>query len=305
MIFSATSALLSPFSLRLRHGFLPLSFSSPSQFPVSVQARTQLKTSKLFCSQVKVQDETNQGEEEDEACELVNGVDLVIGEGEDAIHAYLLTAVKNNNGSGLILLSDFYGFEDSCTRDFAYRIACNGYNVLVPDLFRKNPFKKTQQKSEFSNWIQTQDPLRVSNDINRSTKWLKDEFKSAGITSNKLGLLGFGYGGARLVEVLARDENYDFATGVCFCGEEMDINLGERIRVPVLFVGGDKDSDCPVSVMEEMKGKIKGAKMVVYSERGHGFVHRPETQEEDKDAENAFGVLRNWLNDKLLVNNDS
>lgn len=64
---------------------------------------------------------------EDEACELVNGVELSIGDEGDSINAYLLKAVKNNNGTGILLLSDIFGFEDSFTRDFAYRVACNGY----------------------------------------------------------------------------------------------------------------------------------------------------------------------------------
>ena len=80
------------------------------------------KNSRICASQFKVEDIT-----EDETCELVNGVELSIGEGDDAINAYLCTAVKNNNGTGILLLSDVFGFEDSATRDFAYLVACNGY----------------------------------------------------------------------------------------------------------------------------------------------------------------------------------
>ena len=65
--------------------------------------------------------------DDDEACELVSGSDLVIGEGDDSVRAHLFRAVKNNNGTGILLLSDVFGFEDSATRDFAYRVACNGY----------------------------------------------------------------------------------------------------------------------------------------------------------------------------------
>lgn len=77
---------------------------------------------KIACSLLKLEDDVN-----DEVCELVNGVELSLEESEDTIHAYLFTAVKNNNGTGLLLLSDIFGFEDSFTRDFAYRVACNGY----------------------------------------------------------------------------------------------------------------------------------------------------------------------------------
>lgn len=81
---------------------------------------------RVSCSQVKVEDSIN-----DEACELVNGVALSIGEGVDTIDAYLFKAVKNNNGTGIMLLSDVFGFEDTSTRDFAYRVACNGYKYVI------------------------------------------------------------------------------------------------------------------------------------------------------------------------------
>lgn len=89
--------------------------SSRRSFPKNTSSR-------VSCSAVEVEDGTN-----DEACELVSGVELSLGEGADSFEAYLFKAVKNNNGTGLLLLSDVFGFEDSSTRDFAYRIACNGY----------------------------------------------------------------------------------------------------------------------------------------------------------------------------------
>jgi carboxymethylenebutenolidase len=74
------------------------------------------------CSLLKVEEDVD-----DEACELVSVLEISIGEGDDSIDAYLLKAMKNNNGTGILLLSDIFGFEDSSTRDFAYRVACNGY----------------------------------------------------------------------------------------------------------------------------------------------------------------------------------
>lgn len=80
------------------------------------------KDSRVWCSQLQVESDVD-----DEECELVNGQEVILGESTDSIRAYLLKAVKNNNGTGILLLSDIFGFENSSTRDFAYRIACNGY----------------------------------------------------------------------------------------------------------------------------------------------------------------------------------
>ncbi|XP_020681944.1 carboxymethylenebutenolidase homolog [Dendrobium catenatum] len=192
--------------------------------------------------------------------------------------------------------------EDSSTRDFAYQIACNGYNVLVPDLFRGDPWKKRQPKADFENWLGRQQTERVAKDIELSTKWMVDELAAAGI-SKKLGLIGFGFGGEHLIETLAKN-NY-FGTGVWFYGTTISTSVAEDINVPVLFICGDGDPICPVSLVSEMEKMIKGSRAVIYSGRGHGFAHRPETQEEDRDAEDAFNVLKNWLKDRLILDEDN
>ncbi|PKA47963.1 hypothetical protein AXF42_Ash016310 [Apostasia shenzhenica] len=243
-------------------------------------------------------------EDDDEACELVNGTELLIGEHEDSIRASLFKAVKNNNGAGLLLLSDIFGFEDPSTRDFAYRIACNGYNVLVPDLFHGNPWKDGQPTDEFEHWLARQQPERVANDIELSAKWFIDEFDAAGV-SKKLGLVGFCFGGGCLIETLAKDQNSYFATGVCFYGTRINTSFAQNINVPVLFICGDNDPLSPTGVMLEMEKNMKGSSTVIYSGRHHGFAHRPESEEEDRDAEDSFSVMRNWLHECLLLNLDT
>lgn len=71
-----------------------------------------------------------------------------------------------------------------------------------------------------------------------------DELKAAGV-SRKLGVVGFCYGGGRLVEALARDAEGCFSMGICFYGSRMDASLGDRIAVPMLFVCGNGDPLCP------------------------------------------------------------
>lgn len=85
------------------------------------------KRGKLCYSLQGVKDEID----DDEACELVNGMELSIGEEVDhSIPAYLFKAVKNNNGTAILLLSDLFAFQDSSIRDFAYRLACNGFKYV-------------------------------------------------------------------------------------------------------------------------------------------------------------------------------
>lgn len=251
--------------------------------------------SKISCSLLNVEDGIN-----DEACELVSGVELSLEEEDDNIRAYLFKAVKNNNGTGLLLLSDIFGFEDSFTRDFAYRIACNGYNILVPDLFRGNPWTK-EQPNVFEEWIARQNPERIAKDISRWTRWLVDEFMAAGI-SKKLGIIGFCFGGGQVLKVLAEDRGSCFGTGISFYGTRMDPFSASSIKAPVLFILGDSDPLCAVSEIENIQKKIGiESKVVIFPGRAHGFAHRPGSPEEDVDAEQAYVIMRDWLYDHLAV----
>ncbi|KAL9234605.1 hypothetical protein vseg_009459 [Gypsophila vaccaria] len=279
--------------------------SSTSLLPISkrrdfvpkriLSASIQKKPCIVCCSQLEVEDELDV-----EACELVNGSELIIGEGSDRINALFFSAVKNNNGVGILLLSDIFGLEDSYNKDFAYRVACNGYNVLVPDLFRGGPWSRERPEAMFEQWLAKQDPDRVAKDIAASTKWMVDEFEAAGL-SKKLGIIGFCYGGARLLEVLAGDEKSIFGTGVSYYGSRMDPSAARNVKVSVLLITGSNDPLCPVNVINEVNNAIANeSKVVIFEGRGHGFVHRPQTPEEDDDAEEAFTIMRNWLSDQLI-----
>ncbi|GAB4861468.1 hypothetical protein Ancab_036670 [Ancistrocladus abbreviatus] len=286
--------------------------SSPSSSPLFPASRTcnfvswrflsqfvQKKAHRVFNSQTEVEDDLSE-----DACELVSGVELAIGDGDDAVQAYLFKAVKNNNGTGILLLSDIFGFEDSFTRDFAYRVACNGYNVLVPDLFRGDPWARDRPKTLLEKWLARQDPARVTKDIDTSTKWMQDEFVAAGITK-KLGLIGFCFGGGRVVDVLARDQSSLFGTGVSFYGTRMDHSAAANVKVPTLFVSGDNDPLCAVNVLREFEKIIgSGSKVVIFEGRGHGFAHRPESPEEDADAEESFVIMKNWLHSHLAISEE-
>ncbi|KAK6115512.1 hypothetical protein DH2020_007781 [Rehmannia glutinosa] len=271
------------------HQLLSSSRNSCNQHPELLLGFTSL--------QVKVEESIS-----DEACELVNGTELTIEDEEaDGIRASLFQAVKNNNETGILLLSDILGFEDSATRDFAYRVACNGYNVLVPDLYNGDPWTKDRPNALLEQWISKNGSESIAKTIFASAKWMINEFAALGI-SKRLGIIGFCYGGGRVIDILAQDQDAYFGSAVSFYGTRIDSSVGANIKVPLLLITGENDALCPVSVLEDItKSNQELTKMVVFQGRDHGFVHRPQTPEEDADAEEAFMIMRNWLHDGLLV----
>lgn len=189
-------------------------------------------------------------------------------------------------------------------REFTDTILClllsTFSSVLVPDLFRGDPWAKEKPMTSFEEWRTKQNQQRVLEDIFTSAKWMVNEFLAAGI-SKKLGIIGFCFGGGKLIDILAEDKGACFGTGVSFYGTRINNSLAANVSVPVLFIAGDNDPLCPVDVLKDMEKEIKGSKVIVYKGRGHSFAHRPQSPEEDEDAEEAFVIMRNWLHDGLVV----
>lgn len=104
-----------------------------------------------------------------------------------------------------------------------------------------------------------------------------------------------------MIDILAHDQGGSFGVGVSFYGTGISRSAAANIRVPVLFIAGDNDPLCPVDNLKDTGKEIEHQKIVVFQGRGHGFVHRPQSPEEDEDAEKAFVIMRNWLHDGLAI----
>lgn len=246
------------------------------------------------------------GEAAIEECEVVLGKEVVLGEGEDAYRVHLVQPVKNSNGSGVLLLTDILGFANADTRDFAYRLACFGYSVLIPDLFRDAPWEEGRSKEEYEGWRDSHPPERIASDVETASKYLVNSVLSEKSLPGKgrIALLGFCFGGGRVIEALARDGDSGaerwYSTGLFFYGTRFDVSLAKKIRVPLLLVAGDSDELCSTSAVNAVAKEVTGSVVKIYANRGHGFVHRPTSIDEDEDAEDAFELTRNWLHDQLL-----
>ncbi|KAI4321044.1 hypothetical protein MLD38_034467 [Melastoma candidum] len=172
-------------------------------------------------------------------------------------------------------------------------------SVLVPDLFRSDPWTNDRPQKLFEQWRARQTWERVSRDITTATEWMVGEFLAAGI-SEKLGEIGFCFGGGQLISLLADDQALTFGAAVSFYGTRMDALAAANVKIPVPFISGDEDPLCPVTGLEGIQKTIRrDSRVVILEGKGHGFAHRPRSPEEDKDAEEAFVVMRSWLSEGL------
>eukprot|EP00850_Spirogloea_muscicola_P014156 SM000100S09383 [mRNA] locus=s100:53545:55454:+ [translate_table: standard] len=245
----------------------------------------------------RVAADTADADADEEQCELVSGNELALGTGGDKFAAHLVQPRKNDTGTGVLLFSDILGHADNDTRDLAYRLSCHGYSVLVPDLFRGDPWDKSRSKDEQEGWRAQHTSKRVAADIDTSSAYLRDDVLQGG----KMGLLGFCFGGGRAVETLARDDSRTFSAGAIFYGTRFDTMLGSQIRAPLLLITGDNDDLSPVNEVQKLATLVPGSQVQVYKGRGHAFAHHPGSVEEDEDAEDAFEAMRHWFHTHLLT----
>ena len=165
-------------------------------------------------------------------------------------------------------------------------------SVLVPDLFRGDPWEKGQKQCLNNGWL-AKTLKRVANDIATSTKWMVDEFTAAGI-SKKLGIIGFCFGGGRVIDVLAADQGACFSIAVALYGTRMDPSAASKVRC-LSCSFQETMTPLPGQCFEWVWESIgKGSRVVIFKGRGHAFAHRPGSPKEDADAEQAFILMRNW-----------
>ena len=180
-------------------------------------------------------------------------------------------------------------------------------SVLIPDLFRGEPWdQNTPPKGEkFESWRSTH-IATMAKDIDISTAWLTQVLEEQEPNRNsKYAVIGFCIGGGQAIQTVARQSSNPhsdiFATAVSFYGTRNILDSADGIKVPLLLITGESDPLSPPHVNIQLESLVEGSKAVVFPGRGHGFVHRPDSLEDDEAAEEAFTAMRRWLKDHLLT----
>lgn len=108
---------------------------------------------------------------------------------------------------GVLLLSDVYGPYTDDTKTLAEKIAfeCQPVVVMVPDLFRGQPWKEdpttpgfNEKGQDYEDWREQHSDLRVSVDIRAAAAVLREQYGVSSVV-----IWGTCYGGGRALEVAA------------------------------------------------------------------------------------------------------
>jgi carboxymethylenebutenolidase len=199
-------------------------------------------------------------------------------------------------------MSDVLGYADSETREFATALAEAGITTIVPDLFRGDPWVETRPKKEYEAWRTGIALDAVAVDARLSAAELRREGLS-------VGMLGFCFGGGRLMDELAVANAPDAVNpdaAAVYYPTRFDARTSGRLaRCPLMAVFGDKDKIVPMSVVEELQKGLgentvmEDCELMVYDGAAHAFAHHPKSRQDVDDSEILKFQTVEWFNKHL------
>jgi carboxymethylenebutenolidase len=172
----------------------------------------------------------------------------------------------------------------------------------VPDLFRGDPWDPARPQAEYEAWRSGHPDERVAADVRAAASVLRGEL---GVTS--LGMLGFCFGGGRLMdELAAREAGVNPATAVVFYPTRFDAHAaGKLATCSLMAVFGEKDKLVPRSVVEALQGgldendEMDECELMLFEKAGHAFAHHPKSAQDEDDCEILKHQTAEWFNKRL------
>lgn len=187
---------------------------------------------------------------------------------------------------GIVLLHEWWGL-NSQIKDLGARLACEGYGVIIPNLYARIGGMVTGNAEVAEALMAKLDPSLALQDINSCCEFLNTrEF----IKRNIHGVMGFGMGGTLAMRFACQRKRLRAA--VSYYGRITEPEMAFKdILCPVLYHYAEQDSSVSAQDVERLRRSAQEQKKVVdirsYAGAPHGFINesRPDTYREDIAAE--------------------
>ncbi|MFQ4139804.1 dienelactone hydrolase family protein [Nodosilinea sp. PGN35] len=177
---------------------------------------------------------------------------------------------------GVLLLMEAFGLT-SHIREVARRIAQQGYGVLAPDLYYREPGTHTFGYDQVATAMATMGRLDFGQPVERDLEAAIAFLKAApGIAPDRLGVTGFCLGGG-LSFLAACRFSAAIAAAAPFYGMVLDewIEAVSDITVPVALFFGGQDPFIGRDRIQQIEARFaalgKAYSLTVYPEADHGF----------------------------------
>lgn len=210
----------------------------------------------------------------------------------------------------ILVVPEIFGVHEHI-KDVTRRLAKAGYLAVAPELFaRQGDVTKMADIDEIVTKVVAKTPdEQVMRDLDATVAWAK---KSGKLDGDRVGVTGFCWGG-RIVWLYAARTGPGAApkAGVAWYGKLSNatnalqtksvLDVGAKLRAPVLGLYGGKDSGIPQGQIEMMRRELAAnpakvpAEIVVYPNAQHGFNADYRPSYSKADAGDAWQKMLAWM----------
>lgn len=205
----------------------------------------------------------------------------------------------------VLVVQEIFGVHEHI-KDVCRRLAKAGYMAVAPELYaRQGDVSKLQGFEEILKVVGKVPDDQVMSDLDATVAWAK---KSGKVDDGRVAITGFCWGG-RIVWLYAARGASNVKAGVAWYGRishavnanqtTTPLDVGSKLKAPVLGLYAGHDAGIPVSQVELMRRELgngkTGSEIHVYPDAEHGFYADYRPSYSKAAADDAWLKLLAWL----------
>ncbi|MDA0738724.1 MAG: dienelactone hydrolase family protein [Nitrospirae bacterium] len=208
----------------------------------------------------------------------------------------------------IVLLHERWGLNGQI-KDFAIRLAREGYVVFLPNLYGRQGGMITANAEVADALVERMDHETVLKDINASCEWLNTNITEDALLDltkrNFHAIIGFGIGGTLAIKFSCRRKRLRAA--ISFYGKPpSQLDLIQNLYCPLLYHAAEKDDTVSAEELEEMKKTAeeagKSLEIVTYPGTTHSFFNEGQADVYHAESANkAWGKTIAFIDKALQV----
>ncbi len=214
-------------------------------------------------------------------------------ESESTISAYLAKPAAEGTYPGVIVIHENRGLTDHI-KDVARRLAKAGYVALAPDLVSRSGGTANTAPDAVASALGAATPEQLVNDLNSGVDFLS---KTAGVKPDKLGVVGFCFGGAYTLRLAAA--NPKIAAAVPYYGvtpEPASQMANTNAAIMGQYGGADARVNGSIPALEDaLKAAGKTFEKHIYEGAGHAFNNDTGQRYNEAAATQAWQRTLDWF----------
>lgn len=187
-----------------------------------------------------------------------------------ATTAHVALPSQGSANGAVLLIQEWWGVDDHI-RDIAARYAEEGYIAVAPDLYRGKVTRDAEEASKLMHSLAVEDGIAT---IRSAVEETRRKYKVS-----RMGITGFCMGGTFALRAACEIDELDASAP--FYGDIPDEETLSRLKVPTLFIAGERDQWITPEKVEGLKEAARKYNLpveVVSYDADHAFFNdtRPE-----------------------------